>query len=139
MRSVALDVGVGRDNHLNGLVRLGSVHEFGHTLLVGADTFQRRNNAHKDVIDAVEFAGAFYERNVGRRLHDADEAAVTRIVGAYAAPLPFGQTTAFPARMYVLFYFVEQAREVLDVPFGCFQEGISQPLGGFTPNARHLG
>src|SRR5581483_1886406 len=98
-RRLALDRGIGRDNHFaDGCRRADARDEFVHLDVFGSDAVERRKRPVQDVIDAVEAARPLHRHQVRRSLDHADYFAVARRVLAHVASRIIRQPETFRAQ-----------------------------------------
>src|SRR3954470_3501453 len=94
---LALDVGVGGEDHLGDALGVDPGQQLLHPQLLRPDALDGRDRTLQHVVTAGELVGALHGDDVARLLDDAERRGVAPLVEAVAAELAFGDVEATPA------------------------------------------
>src|SRR5204862_6559837 len=132
---LALDVGVGGQDHLAGGPVLEAQQQLAHLEVVGADAVQRRERAEQDVVTPLELAGALHRQQVVGLLDDAEQAGVAPGIGADAARVLVGDVEADRAVDDALLHGDQRARQLAHFLGGALEQEEREPLRRLRPDA----
>src|SRR5437870_2197958 len=134
-RRLALDVGVGRQDHLARLATLEPYQEFLDLEVVGADAVEGREGAEQHVVAPTVLARPLHRQEVVRFLDDAEQLRVARGIGADPAGILIGDVEAGATGHDPVLHREERFGELAHLLDGALEQEEREPLGRLRPDA----
>src|SRR2546428_2190429 len=134
-RRLALDVGIGRQDHLARLATLEPYQEFLDLEVVGADAVEGREGAEQHVVAPTVLARPLHRQEVVRLLDDAEQLRVARGIGADPAGILIGDVEAGATGDDPVLHREERFRELAHLLDWALEQEEREPLSRLRPDA----